>query len=229
MDRHRRKVKSTKNKQARRFSVEAEILPLLLARCDEAKAAGSTTLIPKMPGVERLSTMFREHLELVGVSRAELFINDKTRKHITFHDLRATGITWMAVRGDEPLKIKHRAGHISFSTTEGYIREAEQVRDGFGDVFPKAARVAGAARAGAAAGPPGDDPVRRVRVVVGQLRRRAGPEYDDRLLGVQPARRGVAGDAGVRARLFACPVPRVHLRAAAAGLPGSAAGPHFVR
>ncbi len=136
MDRHRRKIKSTKNKQARRFSVEPEILPLLLARCNEAEAVGAKTLIPKMPPVEKLSTMFRNHLKLVGVSRAELFINDKTRKHITFHDLRATGLTWMAVRGDDPLKIKHRAGHISFSTTEGYIREAEQVRDGFGEVFP---------------------------------------------------------------------------------------------
>ena len=55
---------------------------------------------------------------------------------MTFHDLRSTGITWMAVRGDEPLKIKHRAGHKQFSTTEGYIREAEHVREGFGEVFP---------------------------------------------------------------------------------------------
>ncbi len=137
MDRYRKKVKSTKNKQARRFSVEAEIFPLLVARFNEAKDAGASTLIPKMPRIEKLSVMFRAHLKLVGVNRAELFINDKTRKHITFHDLRATGLTWMAVRGDDPLKIKHRAGHISFSTTEGYIREAEQVRDGFGDVFPK--------------------------------------------------------------------------------------------
>ena len=35
----------------------------------------------------------------------------------------------MAIRGDDPLKIKQRAGHATFSTTEGYIREAE--------VFPR--------------------------------------------------------------------------------------------
>ena len=29
-----------------------------------------------------------------------------------------------------------RAGHRNFATTQGYIREAEAVRDGFGDVFP---------------------------------------------------------------------------------------------
>ncbi|MGO9836600.1 MAG: site-specific integrase [Polyangiaceae bacterium] len=71
-----------------------------------------------------------------GFDRADLFTSDETRKAITFHDLRATGITWCAVRGDDALKIKQRAGHASFSTTEGYIREAENMRDGFGAVFP---------------------------------------------------------------------------------------------
>jgi pimeloyl-ACP methyl ester carboxylesterase len=42
--------------------------------------------------------------------------------------LRATGITWMALRGDNPLTIKQRAGHRRFETTEGYIREAENLR-----------------------------------------------------------------------------------------------------
>ncbi len=37
---------------------------------------------------------------------------------------------------DDPLKIKQRAGHATFSTTEGYIREAEALHVGFGDVFP---------------------------------------------------------------------------------------------
>jgi hypothetical protein len=40
------------------------------------------------------------------------------------------------VRGDDALKIKQRAGHASFSTTEGYIREAENMRAGFGAAFP---------------------------------------------------------------------------------------------
>jgi hypothetical protein len=70
------------------------------------------------------------------VKRPELYITDATRRAITFHDLRATGITWCAVRGDDPLKIKQRAGHSTFATTEGYIREAENLRDGFGTVLP---------------------------------------------------------------------------------------------
>ena len=71
-----------------------------------------------------------------GVTRPELHKGDAHRKPLTWHDLRAIGLTWLAVRGDDPLKIKQRAGHSTFSTTEGYIREAEAVRDGFGDVFP---------------------------------------------------------------------------------------------
>src|SRR6476660_5962115 len=71
-----------------------------------------------------------------GVTRDELYTPTRTPKAMTFHDLRSTGITWMAVRGDDPLKIQQRAGHHVFSTTQGYIREAEVDRDGFGDPFP---------------------------------------------------------------------------------------------
>jgi|HubBroStandDraft_1064217.scaffolds.fasta_scaffold51192_2 mRNA-degrading endonuclease toxin of MazEF toxin-antitoxin module len=42
----------------------------------------------------------------------------------------------MAIRGADPLHIRHRAGHTSFATTQGYIRQAEAVRTGFGEVFP---------------------------------------------------------------------------------------------
>ncbi len=44
---------------------------------------------------------------------------------LTFHDLRGTGVTWMALRGDEPLVIQQRAGHANFATTQRYLREAE--------------------------------------------------------------------------------------------------------
>jgi integrase len=89
-----------------------------------------------MPNKCELANGLRLYLAVAGVERDELYVNDATRKWITFHDLRATGLTWMAVRGDDALRIKQRAGHSSFSTTERYIREAEAVRDGFGAVFP---------------------------------------------------------------------------------------------
>jgi hypothetical protein len=80
--------------------------------------------------------MMRSHLVAADVVRKELYVTDARRKQITFHDLRATGITWCAIRGDEPLRIMQRAGHSGFATTQGYIREAESLREGFGEPFP---------------------------------------------------------------------------------------------
>jgi site-specific recombinase XerD len=60
----------------------------------------------------------------------------RTTKKLSWHDLRATGLTWMAVRGDDPLKIMQRAGHTSFQTTQIYVRTAEAIRVGFGEPFP---------------------------------------------------------------------------------------------
>jgi hypothetical protein len=42
----------------------------------------------------------------------------------------------MAIRGEEPLRIMQRAGHGNFQTTQLYVREADAIRDGFGEVFP---------------------------------------------------------------------------------------------
>ncbi|HWA76034.1 MAG TPA: tyrosine-type recombinase/integrase [Polyangiaceae bacterium] len=78
----------------------------------------------------------RKHLCAAGIKRAALFETDATRKRLRFHDLRSTGLTWMASRGDDPLKIQQRAGHTSFEMTQKYIRTAEAVGEAIGDVFP---------------------------------------------------------------------------------------------
>ena len=126
-------VKCVKTGAPRRIQLEPAVVPLLRALAEEAGGRGR---LVHMPPVEDLAAELRKHLERAGVTRADLFTNDATRKWMTFHDLRATGITWMAVRGDAPLAIKQRAGHKAFTTTEGYIREAEAHRNGFGTVFP---------------------------------------------------------------------------------------------
>jgi integrase len=127
--------KATKTGEARRVPLERELLPLLRAMHDESGGRG--VVVPVRATDRKLSRQLRRCLVLAGVTRAELFVmGDATRKAMTFHDLRATGITWCAVRGDDPLKVKQRAGHRTFSTTEGYIREAENLADGFGEVFP---------------------------------------------------------------------------------------------
>jgi hypothetical protein len=40
---------------------------------------------------------------------------------MTSRDRKATGVTWAAVRGDDPVKINRRAAHRDFKTTLGYI------------------------------------------------------------------------------------------------------------
>jgi integrase len=133
VDRATHKVKSTKSGTTRRIPIEPALRPVL-SRLHQERDGESAVLW--MPDHEDRAILLRQHLELAGVKRAELFTSDAQRRHITFHDLRATGITWAAVRGDDPLRIKQRAGHLGFSTTEIYIREAENLREGFGEAFP---------------------------------------------------------------------------------------------
>jgi integrase len=132
-DRVRRRKKSTKTDAARRSPIEPALLPLLKALCIESKAQGA---VFQLPSVGVLSGKLKLYLRRAGVVRSDLFVSDPTRKAITFHDLRATGITWCAVRGDDPLKIMQRAGHADFETTKVYLREAENLAPGFGQVFP---------------------------------------------------------------------------------------------
>lgn len=125
-------VKATKGRRNRTPTMEANIVPLI-----EAMVAGrdpAELLAPWM--VSEMARGLRRYLKRAGVNRHELHHRTPTTRPIRFHDLRATGITWMAVRGDDPLKIQHRAGHTDFTTTQRYIRLAEALREGFGGVFP---------------------------------------------------------------------------------------------
>lgn len=134
IDRGDGEVKETKTNNPRRIPIEPALAPLLELLVANPQETGR---VIRMPPLEDIAARLRKYLQWAGVTRAELFANDRTRKQLTFHDLRATGITWMAVRGDDPLKIQQRAGHTEFSTTQGYIRQAEELRAGdFGEPFP---------------------------------------------------------------------------------------------
>lgn len=126
-------TKGTKSGDARRFAIEPNLLPLLQAMHRETRGAGK---VIRLPSERAMARNLRRWLWKAGVRRAELHKGTPTRKHLTWHDLRATGATWMAVRGDDPLKVMQRCGHRDFGTTQTYIREAEAIREGFGEVFP---------------------------------------------------------------------------------------------
>lgn len=80
---------STKGEVPRRFKLEPELVPLLRAMHKEAGGVGR--VFDPLPLEKHLAPMVRRDLKRAGVTRAELFAHDKTRKQMTFHDLRATG------------------------------------------------------------------------------------------------------------------------------------------
>jgi len=127
--------KSTKTDTSRRVPIELALRPLLAAM--HAECEGTGRLLPWGSKDRKLSRQIQRCMRLAGLTRADLYASDRARKPMTFYDLRATGITWCAVRGDDPLRIKQRAGHRIFSTTEIYIREAENLGAAdFGTPFP---------------------------------------------------------------------------------------------
>ena len=128
------RIKATKGRRRRHVPIEAPLVPLLGALRAEAGERGR--LLPEFPSERDMARGLRRWLKRAGITRRELHEETPTSVPITFHDLRSTGCTWMAIRGDDPLKIQQRAGHTDFKTTQGYIRVAELLRDGFGSVFP---------------------------------------------------------------------------------------------
>jgi len=134
LERESGRLVPTKGMQNRRVPIEPNLRPLLEAMRKEVNGEG--LVFPVYPVAEHTARGLRDWLRRSGVKRAELHKNSLTHKNITFHDTRASGLTWMAIRGDDPLKIQQRAGHEDFKTTQGYIRTAEAVREGFGLPFP---------------------------------------------------------------------------------------------
>ena len=122
-------TKTTNSEAPRRIPIEPALLPLLVAMRSEVQGEGPVVSFPQ---AHRHAETLRAMLKTAGVTRVALFTRGPSVKPIRFHDLRSTGITWMAVRGDDPLRIQQRAGHTSFKTTQLYINEAEVLRDGFG-------------------------------------------------------------------------------------------------
>src|SRR5690606_20935414 len=83
--------------------------------------------IIKMPVRHEWAVELRRALKAAGVKRPELFATTETNHRIRFHDLRASGLTWMAIRGDTSVQISHVAGHTDFGMTAKYLAAAGAV------------------------------------------------------------------------------------------------------
>ena len=127
-------VVPTKTKQVRTVSIEKELCPLLahlvmtrpVGRIFEAIDGGGGHSAREL----------RLDLERAGLTRRELFDRTKERSALRFHDLRHTGLTWCAVRGDDPSRIKWRGGHSSLTQTDRYTAAGRNLPEAFGEPFP---------------------------------------------------------------------------------------------
>lgn len=132
-DRETGELRPTKTGCIRQFVAEPAVLPLL--RAMHASAA-SARITGDCDGGD-LSRRLRAHLRAAGCIREALHASDITRRPVTFHDLRATGITWQAMRGDSISDIMERVGHVQMMTTQGYMRRGRLLATLSGEqVFP---------------------------------------------------------------------------------------------
>ncbi len=121
----------TKTRRARLVRIEPSLLPLLRILVGRK---GKTLLNVANEDHARL---LREDLVTAKVTRAALFADDDLRMPLTFHGLRDTCLSHMAVRRDPPQDIQWRAGHASPIMTEKYIGQAKyEAGDNFGTPFP---------------------------------------------------------------------------------------------
>lgn len=120
-------VGKTKTHDVRVFPIEPILLPML--RAMKAEGAGFT-------GSDDGAIELRRDLEVAGVTREELFRRRSPNVPITQHDLRATGITYLAMRGESDDGIRERAGHTDFKMTQVYIRRGRRLAGAtLGDPF----------------------------------------------------------------------------------------------
>ncbi len=151
-------IKVTKSGAARTSPIEPALIPLLKIMREESPAA--THVFPWLhdENPRHLARTLRTALEKAELKRKALMTTDENRQRLRFHDLRASGITWAAVRGDDPLKIKQRAGHEDFDTTQRYLREAENLTASFGVPFPPLPDCLLGASPDGTSGPGGEEP-----------------------------------------------------------------------
>jgi len=129
-----KKIETTKTENVRHIPIHPNLLPLLRAMHDEAMGDGQ--VLREMPAERTLARGFRRRLRRAGIKREALFEGTKTSRPIRFHDTRSTFATWWAIVSLDPLKIMQRGGWSAIEMVMVYVREAEALREGFGEPFP---------------------------------------------------------------------------------------------
>jgi integrase len=122
----------TKTGDTRHFAIEPVLRPLLA----EIQAQANEGAVLVFPNRFTLARQLRADLWTAGVRREALHVKRKGARMMRFHDLRATGITYLALRGDSDHMVRDRAGHTDFKTTLEYIRRGQHAAGAtMGDPF----------------------------------------------------------------------------------------------
>lgn len=111
----------TKTGRLRVVQIEPNLVPLLRVLMS-GKEENERLL--QVRAHNRCAIFLRADLVLAGCTREALHTDDEMRQHLTFHNLRDTCLTHMAVRRDAPQDVQWRAGHTTAAMTEKYIAEA---------------------------------------------------------------------------------------------------------
>ena len=140
--------RATKKDSVRHFKLEPEIIPVLRVLMARVGGKGRLFALPverhvargrapqrDLIGAGKQAARLREHLMAAGARREALHKSTGQALQISFHDLRATGITWSAIRGDSMISIRDRAGHTDVDQTDEYVRRASQAGN-VGTPFP---------------------------------------------------------------------------------------------
>ena len=116
---------------------------LLRLMKEEAGGDKAKRCVVTVPPREEMAKRLRKYVQWAhddaGVElRGAILAKDKVRRHLSWHDLRHTRITWRAVQDDDALKIQRGAGHSDMKMTNHYIAEAQVFGDRslFGQPFP---------------------------------------------------------------------------------------------
>lgn len=134
-----RTVKAPKTEAGRRtFPIVGPLLPLLDAMRGDPKRPDGELVVPDVArGEERMAGRFRDHLRAAKVERARLYADTATEEPVDFRSLRDSFATWCALGGLATSALQRRMGHESPATTDGYVKQAEDVTAGsIGAPFP---------------------------------------------------------------------------------------------
>jgi integrase len=126
--------KGTKGKRARKVPIIPELRKLVSRRLD--LATGPTTRLFTGPRGGRISTAVPR-----DATHGDEVVSELGYEHLRRHDLRHTGLTWMADAGVPVHVLRKIAGHGSLTTTQRYLHPDDQSLEDAGTALSGHLRV----------------------------------------------------------------------------------------